>query len=322
MYKTQYLKINPQAPEPQVLEQAAQFIRAGELVAFPTDTVYGLGADATNSLALEKIFIAKGRPQDRPLLVHVSSIDQLKKMAGEVSPTAELLIKEFWPGPLAIIMSGKAGLSAAICGADGTVGFRMPDNIIAREFIAKAGPIAAPSANLTGRPSPTNAQHVKEDLDGRISAVLDAGAIGLGVESTIIDISREEIIILRRGGISVEAIEQVLQKKVTVKDVSLNASIKVNCQVVLSNIKNFSNCLEKLKRQNKRIGLASFHRISEKIDVSKQYLLNPTQAENSFYSVLREAEKEKLEVLLVVIPEGEIPVAMALTIDKIKRAVQ
>ncbi len=188
------------------IEHAAALIRDGKLVAFPTETVYGLGADARSEEAVRSIFAAKGRPADNPLIVHISSMEMLPGIAAEIPAIAERLAKAFWPGPLTMVLPKRDCIPAVTSGGLDTVGIRMPACSAARELIRISGcPIAAPSANRSGSPSPTTAQHVLDDMDGRIAAVIDGGLCEGGVESTVICFDDDETIhILRPGLISAE----------------------------------------------------------------------------------------------------------------------
>lgn len=195
---------------PQIVE-AARLIRQGEVVAFPTETVYGLGANAWSDQAVEKIFTAKGRPSDNPLIVHISDLSQLALVASEVPEQARRLMEVFWPGPLTLILPKQDQVAERVVAGLATVGVRMPDHPVARALIRAAGvPVAAPSANRSGRPSPTTAQHVLMDLDGRIAGVVDAGSAGVGVESTVLDVTVQPPMILRPGGITREQLQEVL----------------------------------------------------------------------------------------------------------------
>lgn len=201
---TRVLSINPHAPEADILREAAEVINRGGLVAFPTETVYGLGANALDPSAVERIFAAKGRPADNPVIVHVAARSAVDELVVEVPAVAETLTSRFWPGPLTLAMKKKAEVPHVTTGGLNTVGVRMPSHPVALGLIQAAGvPIAAPSANASGRPSPTTAAHVLEDLEGRIDLVLDGGEAGLGVESTFLDISVDPPVLLRPGGVTV-----------------------------------------------------------------------------------------------------------------------
>lgn len=191
--------------------QAASYLQRGELVAFPTETVYGLGANAMSTTAVENIFVAKGRPSDNPLIVHIATKEQLHDIACDIPPVAHTLMDHFWPGPLTLILPKKEAVSPRVTAGLNTVAVRMPNHPIALALIQASGlPIAAPSANRSGRPSPTTAKHVLDDLDGRIAAIVDGGATGVGVESTVIDCTTAIPTILRPGGVTKEDIEQVI----------------------------------------------------------------------------------------------------------------
>lgn len=200
------LEIYPQ------ITQAADLLMNNEVVAFPTETVYGLGGNAKSDEAIRKIFAAKGRPSDNPLIIHIADKSQLKEFVTEVPAAAERLMDHFWPGPLTIILPYKKGSlsDGATAGLD-TVGVRMPDHPVALAIIKKSGlPIAAPSANQSGRPSPTSALHVKEDLAGKIAGIVDGGTTGVGVESTVVDCTMDVPVILRPGGVTKEQLEKVI----------------------------------------------------------------------------------------------------------------
>ena len=213
MKKTIVLKVDAENPEIEVIRIAADTIKKGGLVAFPTETVYGLGADALNPKAVKALFKAKKRPLDNPPIVHVGHIQDVYRLAREVPPKAEKLMEKFWPGPLTLIFKRSEIVpDVTVSGLD-TVAVRMPRHKVALALIRESGcPIAAPSANLAGRPSPTTANHVLEDLNGRIDVVLDAGPTNIGVESTVLDLTVEPPQILRPGGTPLEALKEVLGK--------------------------------------------------------------------------------------------------------------
>ena len=195
----------------ETIAQVATYLKAGEVVAFPTETVYGLGADATNPTAVAKIFEAKGRPADNPLIIHVATIEQIEQYVTEVSADARRLIKAFMPGPLTIILPNDNKIADNVTAGLDTVAIRIPDHPAAQELIRKVNlPIAAPSANLSGKPSPTSAIHVFQDLNGKISAILDGGTTGVGLESTVVDCTGPKVTILRPGSITKTDLESVL----------------------------------------------------------------------------------------------------------------
>ncbi|MDF2946735.1 MAG: Sua5/YciO/YrdC/YwlC family protein [Bacillales bacterium] len=193
------------------LDEPARLLREGEVVAFPTETVYGLGANALDKNAIKKIFEAKGRPSDNPLIIHISNKDDVNSLASNISDDAQKIMNAFWPGPITLVLKKKNEVPLEVTAGLDTVAIRIPNHKIALELIVRAGvPIAAPSANLSGKPSPTNAEHVLTDLSGKISGVLDGGETGVGLESTVIDCTCSIPIILRPGGITKEQLEEVI----------------------------------------------------------------------------------------------------------------
>ena len=222
---TKKLYIAEENPNMELLQEAANMIKQGGLVVFPTETVYGLGAAATQEEAVKGIFQAKGRPSDNPLIVHVANremmLDLVESSAWLEKPEIVKLMDAFWPGPLTIIFPKHPMLSDGVTAGLSTVGIRMPNNVVARELIRLAGVgIAAPSANTSGKPSPTTAEHVIEDMDGKVDAILCAAPCTVGVESTVLDMTVEPPVILRPGGVTKEQLEEVLGKKVLMaKDV-------------------------------------------------------------------------------------------------------
>ena len=192
------------------LEPAAQLLRAGEVVAFPTETVYGLGADALNADAVQKIFTAKGRPSDNPLIVHISAMNQLSMVARKVPTVAKRMMERFWPGPLTIVLPKRSEIPEMVTAGLETVAVRLPDHSIAIEIIRLSGvPLAAPSANLSGRPSATTWQAVAEDLDGRIAGLVCGEPTTFGLESTVVDATSHPPRVLRPGGVPLEQLQEV-----------------------------------------------------------------------------------------------------------------
>ena len=215
--QTKLIKIDADDPNKEDMREAAEIIRSGGLVAFPTETVYGLGANALDPEASKRIYAAKGRPSDNPLIVHICRFEELLSIAKEVPPQAEKLADAFWPGPLTMIVWKNEKVPYETTGGMDTVAIRMPNHPVALELIRRSGClIAAPSANTSGRPSPTEAQHVAEDLSGKIAMILDGGPVGIGIESTIIDLTEEKPMILRPGYITPEMLSEVLQEEVVI----------------------------------------------------------------------------------------------------------
>src|SRR4030042_1031173 len=211
--KTLVLKVDPRRPSKEKICTAANLIKRGGLVAFPTETVYGLGADALNAEAVSAVFEAKRRPLDNPPIVHIADVKTVRRLAVEVPAKAKRLMKEFWPGPLTLILKRSKNVpEVTVAGLD-TIAIRMPGHNVALALIRSSEcPISAPSANLSGKPSPTSAKHVLEDLDGRIDAVLDAGPTRIGVDSTVLDLTVCPPQVLRPGGTPFEALAKAIGK--------------------------------------------------------------------------------------------------------------
>ena len=209
--KTEIVIQNEETPDPAALSRAGEIIKNGGLVAFPTETVYGLGGDALNPESSKKIYAAKGRPSDNPLIVHIARMEDLPLLVKEIPIKAKLLADAFWPGPLTMIFKKSDRVPSETTGGLDTVAVRYPSHKVAQAFIsASGGYVAAPSANLSGKPSPTKAKYVREDMDGRIEMIIDGGDIRIGLESTIVDMTGEVPMILRPGFITKEMLEGVL----------------------------------------------------------------------------------------------------------------
>ena len=210
--KTEFFKIDPQNPDAELIERSADIIKKGGLVAFPTETVYGLGADATDKNAAKKIYAAKGRPSDNPLIIHIACPEDAEGYA-YTSPLYYKLAKAFMPGPLTVILPKRDTIPREVTGGLDSVAVRCPSHGIARMLIAEAGvPIAAPSANISGSPSPTRAEHVLKDMDGKIDAIIDGGECEIGLESTIVKLDGNKAILLRPGAITADALGCVCEE--------------------------------------------------------------------------------------------------------------
>ncbi|WP_314328044.1 L-threonylcarbamoyladenylate synthase [Oribacterium sinus] len=208
------------------ISEAAEILKGGGLVAFPTETVYGLGGNGLDKEAAKKIYAAKGRPSDNPLILHVSSIEEVYPLVKALPEKAKKLMEAFWPGPLTLVLLKSDIVPEESTGGLETVALRSPENALTLELIRACGfPIAGPSANLSGRPSPTEASHVFEDLGGRIEGILEDGAVGIGVESTIVDLSEDCPTLLRPGAITIEDLEEVLGEKVAIDPTLLGKSM-------------------------------------------------------------------------------------------------
>jgi L-threonylcarbamoyladenylate synthase len=209
--ETIVLSVDPAEPDPAALVRAAAVLRRGDLVAFPTETVYGLGANALDAAAVAKIFVAKGRPAADPLIVHLAIPAQLGDVARQIPPLAHELAAAFWPGPLTLVLRRQPAVPTNVTAGRDTVAVRVPAHPVALALLAAAGvPIAAPSANLFTYPSPTQAAHVLEDLGGRIDMILDGGPTTIGIESTVLDLTQEPPALLRPGGVPLEALRHYL----------------------------------------------------------------------------------------------------------------
>ena len=208
---TKIKKIDITNIDQSIINEAASIIKDGGTVVFPTETVYGLGADALNESASKKIYKAKGRPSDNPLIVHISNKSDLVKITSNVPEIADKLMEKFWPGPLTLIFNKSDIVPKGTTGGLNTVAVRMPNHPVALKLIKESGTcIAAPSANISGKPSPTTGEHVVEDLDGRVDMIIDSGSVGIGIESTIVDVTSNPPVILRPGYITVEMIKEVI----------------------------------------------------------------------------------------------------------------
>lgn len=217
--KTTLLKVNPDCDQSGILMPVATALQLGELVAFPTETVYGLGANYRDESALRRIFETKGRPVDNPLIVHIWNHNQLDELVAEIDPKYAKLIAAFWPGPLTLVFPKQNQVSPLVTAGLATVAVRMPSHPVARELLRlTAIPVAAPSANLSGKPSPTRAEHVVADLDGKIPWIVDGGPCDAGIESTVMMLDQGKPLILRPGSVTREMLEEVLQEPVAVSD--------------------------------------------------------------------------------------------------------
>ena len=208
---TKIMDVSEEPINIEYIREASEILKNGGLVAFPTETVYGLGGDATDKEASRKIYAAKGRPSDNPLIVHIADFSQLEQITENLPETARLLADAFWPGPLTMVCNKNQVIPYETTGGLDTVAVRMPNNPVALALIRESGcMIAAPSANTSGRPSPTKASHVYEDLSGKIEAILDGGAVDIGLESTIVDLTEDVVTILRPGFINMDMLREVV----------------------------------------------------------------------------------------------------------------
>lgn len=288
------------------IKQAAAFIHQGEIVAFPTDTVYGLGADATNEEAVKKIFEAKGRPADRPISVLIGEAEDIKKYTENIADEVWLLAEKFWPGPLTIILKNKGLFASTVTAGKDSIGMRMPDNQIALDFIKMCGtPLATPSANTSGRPSPTKAEHVLGDLNGKISAIINGGETSTGIESTVLDYSNpDKPILLRPGNISKQQIEETIQQQIYILEPTKNEK-HYKPSIPLHIIRtDWDGNLKRMHAQGEKIALLAseeiVHKYSKKVETS--YSLGQaediTSANRKFFDGLRTLEQTNATVIL------------------------
>ena len=301
------------------LDVAAQALQQGEIVSFPTETVYGLGAIATSQEAVLKVFEAKGRPSDNPLIVHISDIHQMTSTVEEVPEIALTLAKAFWPGPLTMILKAKPGIYApALSAGLTTVSFRMPNHPLTLELISKVGiPLVGPSANLSTKPSPTKVEHVFEDMNGRIRGIVDGGSSTVGVESTVIDLTNDEgPVILRPGVITKEQIEAVIGPiQSTVKTTAGEREVpkspgmkyrhyapKTPVFVVDGTIDAFEETIHKYKVQGKTVGVMARNAIVDtfenKVEGTYKMGTSVDDMNRALFDALRTLDHLKLDVIL------------------------
>ncbi|MEO9310017.1 MAG: L-threonylcarbamoyladenylate synthase [Nitrososphaera sp.] len=317
--RTRIVKVNPKKPSPQKIREAAKLIRRGKLVAFPTETVYGIGANALNSAAVKKIFEVKGRPPDNPLIIHIYDKDDILFLTKNVPRTAQKLIDMFWPGPLTIVLKKSEIVPQAVTGGLDTVAVRMPANKIAQLLIKEAGvPIAAPSANLAGRPSPTVARHVFDDLGGKVDLIIDGGKTKIGIESTVIDVTGKRPMLLRPGGVTLEQLQKAIGKVVihpvvrgkTTKQVHRSPGMKYRhyspkARIILIEGPVFkvnaaiSKLLRSFKKQRKRVGiLATQKNYSQSSDLTKYLGSSHADIAANLFEAFREFDAKKIDVIL------------------------
>jgi len=317
-------------------ERAVALLRAGELVAFPTETVYGLGADAANPVAVAKIFAAKGRPADHPLIVHVAGHDAVDHWAEQVPAVAWELMETFWPGPLTLILKKQAWVPDAVTGGQDTVGLRVPGHPVALELLrrfAKAqgehAGIAAPSANRFGRISPTTAAHVAQELGERVPLILDGGACTVGIESTIVDCSRGEPVVLRPGHIAPAHLAAVLGRPPQIETASgaprvsgsLAAHYAPQTPMRLVSSDRLLDFLNAQRHKGDTCGIISHSQLPQSTMPYHWRLLpaNPTGYAHDLYAVLRELDHADLALIAVeALPNDPIWAAVA---DRLRRAV-
>lgn len=317
MQTRMWKKLNHPQKNDEAVREAAQLLLDEQVVAFPTETVYGLGADATNKQAVQRIFEAKGRPSDNPLIVHVSDRAQVESLTTEIPPVAAELMDAFWPGPLTLIFHSNGAAAENVTAGLGTVAVRMPDHPLALALLKAADkPLAAPSANRSGRPSPTTASHVYQDLDGRIAGILDGGSTGVGLESTVLDITADIPVILRPGGVTKEDLETVLPRVVVdpalaggTEEAPKSPGMKYKhyapeapLWLVEGKDSFFAETLAACKARGERVGIIASRELADAIDHdriircgSRRHL---SEVAESLYGALRAFKEADVDVIL------------------------
>ena len=319
-FHTQKIKINSRKPEKTKIRKAASIIKKGGIVAFPTETVYGLGANALNPAAVKKIFLAKVRPFDDPLIIHINNFEDVVKLAIKISPLAQTIMKKYWPGPLTVILKKSKSVPKITTGGQETVAIRMPNNKIACSLIKEAAtPIAAPSANSFGKPSPTLAEHVLEDLDGKIDLVIDGGKTSIGLESTVLDVTSNIPVILRPGKISYEKLcllgkiklvhsingrklKNLISKSpgMKYKHYSPNAKIILVMGKANPSMKKISHLIKKYHNENKKIGFITTNKkIAPKSDMTLFIGKKKKTIAKNLFEAFRKFDKKGIDVVLI-----------------------
>ena len=335
MIDTTILHISPTDPDPEAIRQAAEILRRGGLVAFPTETVYGLGADVLNLDAVRKVFEAKGRPPDNPLIVHIASSKQLDDIVDEIPEQGKLLANAFWPGPLTLVMKRTILISDLVTANLDTVAVRMPNHPVPLAMIQALGEgIVGPSANLSGRPSPTTGQHVYDDLRGRVDLILDAGPTAIGLESTVVDVTVEPPTILRLGGLTKERIEELigtvevgagggLEKR---SPGTRHRHYAPRAKVFLAksgDADTFAALLQVQRQLGKKVGCIVNSPLLAKLETGDYYRVLPSSLEilaRHLFRTLRELDGLGLDVIIV---EGVEEQGLGATImDRLRRAAE
>ncbi|MBM7601210.1 L-threonylcarbamoyladenylate synthase [Virgibacillus halotolerans] len=331
--KRWYLK-NDTTYNQEALIEAANLLTSGETVAFPTETVYGLGADATNETAIMKIFQAKGRPQDNPLIAHVATKEQLLKLVDGLPAYAEKLVDQFSPGPLTFVLPENGTCAANVTAGLSTIAVRIPDHPVAQQLLKQCNiPIAAPSANISGKPSPTTAGHVWTDLQGKISGLIDGGPTGVGVESTVIDCTQDIPTILRPGGITREQLEAVVGR-VGVDPALTNKtdrpkapgmkykhySPEMPMWLVAGSARKIQEVVDKERSKGQRIGVLASLETAEKINADEVMSLGKEMDEitANLYTGLRTYKSNDIDMIICeAFPETGIGEAV---MNRLKKA--
>lgn len=325
-------KIDIKNPDLKILEKAAEIIKKGGLVGFPTETVYGLGANALDEKAVGKIFIAKKRPSDNPIITHISDTEQLNSLVSEITPIHKKLIQNFWPGPLTLLFNKKTSVPSVLTAGLSTITVRFPSHPVARDLIRLSKvPIAAPSANLSGSPSPTNAQHVIEDLNGRVDMIIDGGPTTYGLESTVLDPMNHPPRIIRNGALSIEEIRRILPDitdatRILDNNKPLSPGMKYRhyaprAKVVLVGPENIKETILSYLRENslqeKEAGLLVLQNINP-IPVESVICKDTQEMSVCLFDVFRKFDRENKKVIFVEKPV-QIGIGKAI-LDRLERA--
>lgn len=323
MKQTKYWKVNlNELNNNQAIDEAAVYLKEGLTVAFPTETVYGLGADATNKSAVSKIFTAKSRPEDNPLIAHVATKQQLKKLVIDIPVYAEQLIDTFSPGPITFVLPSNGVCADNVTARLRTIAVRLPSHPVAQQLLKKCNlPIAAPSANLSGKPSPTTAHHVLEDLNGKIDGILDGGQTGIGVESTVLDCTGDTPVILRPGGITKEQIKDVVGK-VKVASTSSDEenpsspgikykhyTPEVPLWLVEGSVEDIQSIINKEQKNKLTIAVLARSHIAEQLEADRIIPLGETlnDVANHLYDALRFFQAGEVDLIISeAFPEEDI----------------
>jgi L-threonylcarbamoyladenylate synthase len=315
------------------LHRAADILRSGGLVAFPTETVYGLGADAFNEEAVRRVYRVKGRPEDNPLIVHIASLQNAELFAEEIPPKGRMLAEIFWPGPLTLVMSGKKKIPSVVTAGLSTVALRVPKNAATLRLLELfCGGIVGPSANLSGKPSPTEAGHVLNDLDGSIDVLIDDGRTNIGIESTVLDVTFDPPVLLRKGGLSKEDIQKVIGRiELTGNGSVLGRSpgtrhrhYAPKAQLILvkeSDSDNFRHLYEDLRSREKKVAAITHSiRLSEPSLLTRFMDHSAEEYARNIFRFLRECDILGVDVILV--EEIEDHGIGAAVMDRLRRAAE
>jgi L-threonylcarbamoyladenylate synthase len=317
-------------PDGGEVDDAVRILQRGGLVAFPTETVYGLGADATNPDALRRLYAVKGRPRNHPVIVHLAtgSADALARWANPLLPAAQAIADACWPGPVTLVLRRADGVPAEVTGGSDTVGVRVPDQPVARQLLTRfGGGVAAPSANRFGRVSPTTAAHVRADLGRDVDLVLDGGPCRVGLESTVVDCTEPDPVILREGALAREDVEAIVGRSVPLRTDgsraapgTLDSHYSPSARIVLVTDHEIGSRAARLAADGQRVGVLTQHPTLDLPDGVEVLDVPPSIDElaHELYALLRDADRRHLDVLLAVPPA---PVGLGAAVaDRLTRA--